>query len=158
MVTRFESEFDPDWYTWEKKGTRPENDPPVITIDGGNGTGTSDGDGGHFIDVTMTAHGFSNFEVIGWNGSTFVKAQASLTGVEGLGIAVNCKTNSFRLLLGGLWYYKSHGQATGKNYLSPDTAGALTTTVPVLGEKVQTPIFVFNGDWFYVNTMGESLP
>lgn len=156
MVTRYEEDMAYEPLS-DDSGTRNEGPPP-----GGGGRdgrdGADAGTGENWVEIYQAGHGFNNFEVIGWNGSAWALAIADDTGPEALGMVVGATTNKFYLILGGLWNFDNHGLSTGKNYVSGTTAGALTTTAPAPGKRIQPFTFVFNSSWFFINQVGEALP
>lgn len=109
-------------------------------------------------DHKQTGHGFVDGDLIGYNGSTYVKAQANAAGTPAIGMVANASTDKFDIVFGGLHTFKTHGYAKGLYYLDPDTAGAMTATLPGIGDKIQVVAFVLNADEVYVNPIGRSTP
>lgn len=93
--------------------------------------------------VTQSSHGFAVNDIIRYDSSThlYTKAQAnSLTNARAIGIVSEVDGNDFTLTQGGFVSGLS-GLTEGINYLSADTAGALTITEPT-GQNISKPLFV----------------
>lgn len=116
----------------------------------GSGTGS-----GERIEksYTQTSHGFQIGDVVGWNDSTmeFEKVLAVIGANEALGIVNEVlSTSGFTICFGGYFEGLSGGTvegggsfAAGETYfLSPNTAGKLTTTEPTQVGDVTKPILV----------------
>ncbi len=93
--------------------------------------------------IEQTSHGFAVNDVVGWSGSTYNKAIAdgSYDG-EILGIVSKCyDANCFDLTMAGYVTGLTTLSANQTYFLSPTTAGLLTTTKPTLvGEIVKAVI------------------
>jgi hypothetical protein len=95
--------------------------------------------------ITQTAHGFSVGNVIRYNGTTYVLAQADVsTNADVEGIITAVTTNTFTLTLDG-YVTGLAGLTAGTDYfLSATTAGLLTATAPVTVGQVN--YFLFKAD------------
>lgn len=135
----------------EVKGTRSAGDETIPQPR----CGTVPGDDPEIDDPS---HGFSDGDIVGWDGSDYVKAQANAAGTPGIGMVYNATEDSYNLAFHGVVEIPSHGFSTGLNYLSPDTAGEMTTTLPGIGEKIQVVAFVYGSDEVFINPLGRSTP
>lgn len=102
---------------------------------------------------TQTSHGFEVGDVIGWNNDTmeFEKVLAVIGANEALGIVSEVpSTSGFTICFGGYFEGISGGTTEGGGsfqggetyFLSPDSAGKLTTTEPTQIGDVTKPILV----------------
>lgn len=117
--------------------------------------------------ITQASHGFVAGDVLGFNGTNYVKAQAnSAANAEVVGICSGSVTaNTFRLVTNGKISGLSSLTAGYVYFLSPTTAGGLTATEPTAINQVSKPLlladstttgylFNFRG---IVNTTNESI-
>ena len=94
--------------------------------------------------INQTAHGFIVGNVLRFNGTVWVKAQAdSATNAEAIGI-VSSVTNddNFILLYSGYISGLSSLTAGTKYYLSDTSAGALTNVEPTDGGEISKPLLI----------------
>lgn len=88
--------------------------------------------------ITQASHGFALGDWLGFNGSAWVKAQATSGGVRARGVVSRVvDTNIFELTTGDVVHLPAHGLAAGDIFLSTATAGAGTSTGPAPGELSQ---------------------
>ena len=116
------------------------NADPVVLHFSRAGDGAASG----ALTVIQATHGFVVGDVLRLSGTTYVKAQAdSLANARAVGIVVSvASVNQFNI--------QSDGYATGLSgltagsvyYLSPSSAGALTTTEPTTPGQVTAPLFI----------------
>lgn len=94
--------------------------------------------------VTQSSHGFAVGDVVRFNGTNYVKAQAnSAANAEVVGIvSALAGVNDFTLQMGGLVTGLSGLTAGITYFLDPDTAGALTATEPTTVGEVSKPLLV----------------
>ncbi len=107
-------------------------------------TGASGAGGSSSYTITQTTHGFAVQDIVRFNGTIYVKAQAdSAANAEVVGI-VSAVTNANVFVLTVI------GQVTGLSgltsgttyFLSPSSAGALTATEPSTVGQVSKPLLV----------------
>ena len=94
--------------------------------------------------ITQTAHGFAAGNVLGCNGTTYAMAEADVPAhSEVVGIVTTViDANTFTLTTGG-YITGLSGLVPGATYfLSPTTAGALTTTEPTTPGQASKPLLV----------------
>jgi hypothetical protein len=94
--------------------------------------------------VNQTAHGFVVGDIVRFNGTIYVKAQAdSATNSEVAGIvAVIIDANNFTLITNG-YVTGLTGLVAGTTFfLSPSVAGALTATEPTTAGQVTKPLVI----------------
>lgn len=111
--------------------------------------------------VTQTAHGLVVGDVVRFNGTDYVKAQAdSAANAEVVGIvSAVAGVNDFSLQIGGLVSGLSGLSAGSVYFLSPSTAGALTTTEPSTVGQISKPLLVATSatTGYFINYRGEVL-
>lgn len=116
---------------------------------------------GHETDVitktlTQASHGFSVGDAIYYSttGSAYAKSKADAEATaECEGIVSAVDGNDFTLTLHG-WISGLTGLTAGEQYVSPTTAGALTTTEPSTAGHVSKPVmFATSSSGGYVNIM-----
>lgn len=111
---------------------------------GPTGSAGATGPTGDSKDITQTAHGFAVGDVVMFNGSSYVKAKAdSASDAEAIGIvSAVADANHFTIALGG--YLTGLSGLTGGTvyFLSPNTAGALTSTEPTTSGQVSKPLLI----------------
>jgi hypothetical protein len=108
-----------------------------VASEGGSGTGNALTQA-----IAQTGHGLAVGDVIRHNGTAYVKAQADAVAnaeVAGIVSAV-ADTNNFTLLTDGRISGLSGLTAGNVYFLSPGTAGALTTTEPSNVGQVSKPV------------------
>ena len=105
--------------------------------------------------IAQTAHGFTTQNVVRFNGTGYVKAQADLATTLGLGVVTEVPdVNSFKIAMSGR-FNVTHGLTTDEwYYLSDSVAGALTATEPALSQPI---VYVEDVDHFYVFPYRPSL-
>jgi len=97
--------------------------------------------------IRQDGHGFARLDVLGFDGSNWVKAKASPTFESGLGVVSSVHgVNSFTLLISGWHTIKGHGLANGFYFLSPTTDGELVSSDPTLGQEVQPILQVIDAN------------
>lgn len=105
--------------------------------------------------VIQDAHGFSEYDAIGYDSGQYVKALDSPSGVLPLGLAVGVGSNIFSLLLPGLYRIQGHGLTPGPLYVSDSTAGLLVGTKPDYPALGRVKVFVIDANMFIIfNTYG----
>jgi len=104
--------------------------------------GSQIGSGGS--SVTQTSHGLSVGDVVRFNGTNYVKAQAdSATNAEAIGVvSAVANANNFTFLTNGYITGLSGLTAGTVYFLSPTTSGALTSTEPSTVGQVSKPLMV----------------
>jgi hypothetical protein len=112
--------------------------------------------------ITQTAHGFSVGNVLYFNGTSYVKANASAASTaEVIGIvSAVANANSFTLLMEG-WISTLSGLIAGDTYfLSDVTSGLLTTTEPTTTGHISKPLLVATSSTTGVmtNMRGKIIP
>lgn len=106
--------------------------------------------------ITQASHGFSVGDAVYYDttGAAYAKSKADAAATaecEGIVSAVN--GNDFTLTLHG-WITGLSGLTAGEQYVSPTTAGALTTTEPSTAGHVSKPVmFAVSSSGGYVNIM-----
>lgn len=92
----------------------------------------------------MTAHGFVVGDVIRWNGTTYVKAQANnLANSIAIGMVSNVPdADNFTYVTHGVVGGLSGLTAGAQYYLSAATAGAITTTPPAASGNAVRPVAI----------------
>lgn len=98
--------------------------------------------------VSEPGHGATNvFEFWGHDGTNYVKAQASMSGEQAIGMAVNIPgPDHLEIAVAGWITWESHGLTLGKHWLSTSTPGATQTTPPGPGTRVQLVMHVLDTD------------
>jgi tetrahydromethanopterin S-methyltransferase subunit B len=127
---------------------------PLPSSGGSGGSGTTLTSG----TITQTAHGFVVGNIIGYNGTAYVKAQANnAVNAEATGIVTSIiDANSFTFSQSGLITGLS-GLTPGEIYfLSDSVAGALTPTEPTAVTSVSKPLLeaVSATSGYYTNMRG----
>lgn len=104
---------------------------------GGSGANTSSA-------IAQTSHGLAVKDVVRYNGSAYVKAQAdSAANAEVVGIvSAVADANNFTLVTGGRVTGLSGLTAATVYFLSASSAGALTATEPSTVGQVSKPVFI----------------
>lgn len=111
----------------------------TIAAAGGGGSGTD-----FSRSIAQTAHGLAVGNVVRFDGTNFVKAQAdSAANAETVGIvSAVADANNFTLLFGGRVTGLSGLTAGSVFFLSAATAGLLTTTEPTIVGHVSKPLLI----------------
>jgi hypothetical protein len=106
---------------------------------GGGGSGVN-----LTVPITQTAHGLAVGNVVRFNGTNYVKAQAdSAVNAEVVGIvSAVANANTFTLLLSGDISGLSGLSAGSTYFLSPSVAGGLTTTDPTTIGQISKPLLI----------------
>lgn len=106
--------------------------------------------------VTHTAHGFSEWDAVGFDVVTeqYVLAQNLAGEPEALGVLVDVTTNKYTVIYGGRHRRTSHGKALGAWYLSPTTPGLLTQVKPNFPASRAVILYVNNTHWIVVPEQG----
>lgn len=129
---------------------------PNLKVTGGTpGIGkvfTSDADGdGTWADlpptisrnITQNSHGFSNFDLVRLNGTSYVKAQADTAEkAEVVGMVTESTANTFKLVMQGYVSGLSSLTADEVYFLSASSAGAYTNTEPSSSGQISKPVFL----------------
>lgn len=94
--------------------------------------------------ITQTAHGFSAGNVLTYNGTAYALAKAdTTTDAEVVGIVIaSIDANDFLMQFGGYVTGLSGLTAGSAHFLSPSSAGTLTTTAPTTTGQVIKPVLV----------------
>lgn len=102
--------------------------------------------GSTLYEVTQSSHGFSELDVIYFNGTSWAKAQANSASTIGTHIVANViDTNTFEASFYGVITSTSHGLTVGDYYFTSEgTAGALVDTEP--SQYSNPMIFVLNSN------------
>jgi len=113
-------------------------------------------------DINQTTHGFAVGDVLRHNGTSYTEAQAdSESNAEVIGIvSAVAGANDFTLLVGGRITGLTGLTAGSEHYLSPSSAGALTTTEPSTSNQVSKPVLVADSTTtgFFFNMRGRVIP
>lgn len=94
--------------------------------------------------ITQTSHGLVVGNVVRYNGAAYVKAQANSNAnseVYGM-VSEVIDANTFRLVTEGYVSGLSGLSAGTAYYLSPTTAGAITSTEPSTVGQISKPVFI----------------
>jgi len=122
--------------------------------DGSWATGSS-----NVSSITQNAHGFSVSDLVYLNSGTYTLAQADdVVSAEVVGMVSGVTdVNTFSLTTGGMVTGLSGLTAGTVYFLSPTSAGDLTSTEPSTVGQVVKPIFVANSttSGYFINYRGE---
>lgn len=105
------------------------------------------------LSVNQTGHGFSVGDAIYWDGTEYALAQADDADTLAFAIVISVEdVNNFTLGANGFFTVTGHGFTEDEYlYLSPDTAGLLTPTVPIaIGEYSNPLIYVVDANTLLV--------
>jgi hypothetical protein len=105
--------------------------------------------------ITETSHGFAIKDVVSFNGSNWVKADANNSLPAHAVVTAVPDVDTFTAAVGGFQTIASHGFTLGQNYLS-ETAGAVTTTLPGPGSIQQNVLIANTANQIFIN-LGEGL-
>ncbi len=146
--------------------TNATTDEVTISATGGGGGGSGEATE---VSITQSSHGFSVGNVLKKTGASYALAQAnSAANAEVVGIvSVVTDANTFTLLTGGYIDTLSGLTANETYFLSPSSAGAMTTTEPTTNSQISKPLLnsvsttagVFNNmRGIVVEAAGTTLP
>jgi hypothetical protein len=99
---------------------------------------------GNTAAIVQSGHGFSPGQVLRWNGSTHVLAKGdTAANAEAVGIVSHVwDANRFTLMFFGKCTELSGLTPGAVYFLSPSTAGALTTTEPSVNPQISKPLLI----------------
>lgn len=124
-------------------------------------TGATGPGGSSTEDIAQTAHGLSVQDVVRFDGTDYVKAQADTAeNAEVVGMVSEvADANNFTLAVVGKVEGLSSLVAGTVYFLDPDTAGALTDTEPTTIGQVSKPLFIADSSssGFLFNFRGEQV-
>lgn len=105
--------------------------------------------------ITQTSHGFTIGDVIRYNGSSYVKAQADTeSNAEVIGVVESVSGNMFVVVYSGRISGLSDKTAGTTYFLSSSTAGAMTNIAPTISRTVLLATSSTSG--IVINTRGSS--
>lgn len=120
------------------------NDPIVLHFTPAGDAGTAAGEEAvpWTVAPTQVAHGYAVGDWLRHNGTSYVKAQAdSATNSRAVGVVVEVvDADNFVLQAGGYVEVLSGLSAGSQYYLSPSSAGAITTTEPTAEDQISKPV------------------
>jgi len=115
----------------------------VPSPNGGGGEG-----GATEFSLTQTGHSFSVLDVIRYNGSEWVKAQANDVDTLGVAVVVEVSGDNFKAAVSGRYDSTAHGMTSATYYfLDSSVAGGVTEEPPSIEQPI---IYAEDADWFII--------